>query len=252
LKTSSFYEIKDKYDRDGVVVVSDIIPLDLVLRAIEESNKLYRIAGLEPNVKEVFWRLQGSKKYLEKFEQVIYRSTSFSEIAYYPKLMELIKVLLNDSGQPSLFKDKLIYKAPGQDGYPLHQDFNWWHGYSAEDICTAVIPFDDISERNGGIEFFLGCHKECFLPEGENRALSEEEEKKLDEYESIIISMKPGDVLIFHSLAPHFSSRNMSDTWRRQLYPTYCSSKIGDVYTKQIETQRIKEKSRKDGNIYAY
>ena len=88
MKTSSFYEIKDKYDRDGVVVVSDIIPLDLVLRAIEESNKLYRIAGLEPNVKEVFWRLQGSKKYLEKFEQVIYRSTSFSEIAYYPKLMD--------------------------------------------------------------------------------------------------------------------------------------------------------------------
>ena len=80
--------------------------------------------------------------------------------------------------------------------------------------------------------------------------MTDEEEAKLDDYESVIISMKPGDMLVFHSLTPHCSSRNMSNIWRRQLYPTYCSSRVGDVYTRQLEIQRGNEKLRQGGNIY--
>lgn len=242
---------KDYYDKNGVVIINDLLDSSLVEEAIIEAQRIFEKANSDIIRDNEFWRLQNDKLYFEKFEPVIKKSGVFEKLIFNQDVLSIVGLLLNDSKMPFLFKDKLIFKAPGQDGYPLHQDFNWWHDYQPDDVCTVVIPLDPISDRNGGIEFYLGCHRECYLPEGQNRALNEEEEPRLDDYESVIYNMNPGDILIFHSLTPHFSSRNMSKIWRRQLYPTYCSSRIGNVYEKQIATLRMREKARHGNNIYS-
>ena len=51
--------------------------------------------------------------------------------------------LLGD--EPSLFKDKLILRPPGTEGYGLHQDYAYygWTGVPADQILAVQIAIDD-------------------------------------------------------------------------------------------------------------
>ena len=243
-------ELHAGYTSQGVALAKNVIPTEIISKAKLEAIKLAKQAHPSTYNECVFWKKQGDTFFLEKYEPIINNSFVFNALWRYPSVLQIVSKILKDS-TPNLLKDKLIYKAPGQNGYPLHQDYNWWHSYSKSDLCTVVIPLDRSNEENGGIEFFLGCHDECFLPKGENRALNSEERKKLAHKTSIIFDLNPGDLLIFHSLTPHFSSRNMSNKHRTQFYPTFCNSKVGqDAYTNQLKTHRRKLTAINNTNIY--
>ncbi len=246
----SDFESLKSYFEYGVTISKGLLPKNLVNEAAELSNKLIEQAKFDPDSENAFWRIQGQAKYLEKIEPVVDLSEVLKSIIFHPRIIDLASSVLRDEKEPYLFKDKLIFKAPGQDGYPLHQDFNWWHSYPADAICTVVIPLDKVNEMNGGIEFFLGCHSDPFLPKGENRELNSDEEQLVDGFDSKIFALEPGDVLVFHSLTPHCSYRNMSNAWRRQLYPTYNNSSIGDRYSEQLRIQRRNEYLRHTNNEY--
>jgi len=238
-----------EYKETGVAVARKVISLDLIETALDESRRL--LTSCDPNVFDqgVYWKKQRDRVFLEKFEPVIDRSEIFNRLSEDIGIIALVGALLSDSF-PKLLKDKLIYKAPGQDGYPLHQDYNWWHSYPAHEICTAVIPLEPSHGENGGIEFYLGCHDTVYLPEGENRPLNTHEKARLINKPSTIFDLNPGDVLIFHSLTPHFSGRNMSASGRTQFYPTYCSSRVGDVYQIQLQNHKYKSSEINESNIY--
>ena len=241
--------IKEVYSRDGVVVVRNVVPKEVVEKALVESAKLSLLADHDNYDESIFWKKQSENIFLEKFEPVIDRSNVFFDLSRDRNVLKLVGLVLGDES-PWLLKDKLIYKSPGQNGYPLHQDYNWWHQYTASEICTVVIPLEKSNLRNGGIEFYTGCHKEIYLPNGENRALEDHEIRGLEKKDSVIFDLDPGDVLVFHSLIPHFSGRNMSDCARTQFYPTYCSSRIGNVYESQLANHRKMTRRKNQNNIY--
>lgn len=241
--------IKETYDRDGVVVVRNFFPEETVKKALTESKRLSLSADFNNFDESIFWKKQNESLFLEKFEPVIDRSSIFLNISRDEKLLRLVGLVLADDS-PLLLKDKLIYKSPGQNGYPLHQDYNWWHQYPAGEICTVVIPLEKSNLSNGGIEFYKGCHKEIYLPSGENRGLEDHEIRGLEKKDSVVFDLNSGDVLVFHSLIPHFSGRNMSYSARTQFYPTYCSSRVGDVYESQLANHRKMTRRKNQKNIY--
>ena len=71
-------------------------------------------------------------------------------------------------GEARLFKDKLIFKAPGVAGYDMHQDWAWgWQRLCpADDILSISIQIDGASSDNGGIELFPGYHQQLLTPPG--------------------------------------------------------------------------------------
>lgn len=241
--------LKDEYLSNGVVVARDILPDQLINEAGRLAKELFEKADHKKFEKSTFWKKQNDRYFLEKYEPIIDRSEVFQSLYRHESVISIVGALLNDKS-PHLMKDKLIYKSPGQDGYPLHQDYNWWHAYPPNELCTAVIPLEASGQDNGGIEFFLGCHDEVFLPEGENRPFNHVEKSKLIDKDSIIYDLQPGDLLVFHSLTPHFSGRNMSSYSRTQFYPTYCSSRVGDVYQQQLDNHRTKSIAINATNIY--
>jgi ectoine hydroxylase-related dioxygenase (phytanoyl-CoA dioxygenase family) len=241
--------IRDTYSRDGVVVVRDFFSEETIIDALIESQRLSSLAHCDSFDESIFWKKQGEIFFLEKFEPVIDRSSIFLNISRDQDLLRLVGLVLDDDS-PLLLKDKLIYKSPGQNGYPLHQDYNWWHQYPADEICTVVVPLEKSNLSNGGIEFYAGCHKEIYLPHGENRGLENHEIRDLGNKDSVIYDLNPGDVLVFHSLIPHFSGRNMSCCGRTQFYPTYCSSRVGDVYESQLVNHRKMVRRNNQKNIY--
>lgn len=59
------------------------------------------------------------------------------------------------------------------------------------------------------------------------------------------IETVPGDVLIFHSLAPHQSGTNTVDVFRRSFYLTYSAARSGDFYADQLEAYKKYSPSEK-------
>src|SRR5262245_66386633 len=61
------------------------------------------------------------------FDPVIDLSPLFEKVARDPRLLDLGAAIY---GEPAfLFKDKLIFKPPGAQGYALHQDYISWDSF---------------------------------------------------------------------------------------------------------------------------
>lgn len=156
--------------------------------------------------------------------------------------MEPLRDIFND--EPLLFKDKLIFKLPGTQGYTMHQDQAWWQLCPPDDILSVLIAIDGADAANGALELFSGYHHQLLTPKGELRNLDENEIAKIDSARGELMETQPGDVVIFHSLTPHQSGVNASAKPRRSLYLSYSAARNGDLhdvyyeqYTKRITAQ---------------
>lgn len=60
----------------------------------------------------------------ERIDPVVDISPVFAALASDPRITTVIEAIFHDKAL--LFKDKLIFKAPGTKGYTPHQDQAWW------------------------------------------------------------------------------------------------------------------------------
>lgn len=154
---------------------------------------------------------------LESLDPIVDLSPAAEKMANDPKLREVLGELLGDA--PCLFKDKLILKPPGANGYALHQDYIHWPGFPTT-FTTVVIALDRASAENGGIELFPGLHRGGVLAplDGDYHDLPE---SLVRNAERVRLDLEPGDLAIFGCFLPHRSAPNRSASARRQLYFSY-------------------------------
>src|SRR5205807_2640681 len=121
--------------------------------------------------------------------------------------------------EPCLFKDKLIYKPPGVQGYGLHQDWIAWPGFPRS-FLTVLVPLDPSGVENGCTEVFSGYHHQGSLSveDGQYHELPPD---LMDESRGVPLELEPGDAAVFGGFTPHRSAPNRSPHWRRQLYLSY-------------------------------
>jgi len=203
----------------------------------------------DDNLRTGFRPIDG-KKMIERIDPVIDVSPLFQSVVDDPRILGALASIFRD--EPKLFKDKLIFKLPKMTGYTMHQDQAWWQMCDSDDILSVSIAVDGASVDNGCIELFPGYHRSLISPKGELRNLHEAEVKQhIDETKGQKIATKPGDVLIFHSLAPHRSGDNTSTGSRRSLYLTYTAARSGNLYAahrdhyKTYITAKMNEEEKK-------
>lgn len=144
-------------------------------------------------------------------------------------------------------------------GYTMHQDYAWWQPQGGESklpnltpgkILSVMIGIDAATAENGAIQLFPGRHDKLLSTPGELRNMKSDEVDQLDLSTAVLGATTPGDVVIFHSLAPHCSDSNNSNTSRRQLYFTYNAISAGDVYEAQQAHYRTYASKNKDGAFF--
>jgi len=155
------------------------------------------------------------------------------------------------AGDVMPFKDKFIYKASGTQGYKIHQDYTYWLELPAppEALLTAVVAVDAADAENGALEFYPGMHrghlrsnetpKDIFNPE---KGLLPAE--LLEGRTAEMITVDPGDVIVFGSLVPHQSGINHSNRSRRFLFYSYSAASYGDL--REIYYRNLYDYLRKD------
>jgi ectoine hydroxylase-related dioxygenase (phytanoyl-CoA dioxygenase family) len=78
-------------------------------------------------------------------------------------------------------------------------------------------------------------------PEGLETNFRDVELAQIDMSRGKKMETHPGDVLIFHSLAPHQSGRNLAEVSRRSLYLSYNAARSGDLRGRYYEHYKNRE-----------
>jgi ectoine hydroxylase-related dioxygenase (phytanoyl-CoA dioxygenase family) len=235
----------ETYRRKGYLHLPALFSNEDVEAWDAESRRLLKLGlSREDNLRAVSKPLAPGVAIVDRLNPVIDLSPIFMTLVRDSRITEAVDKL---AGEPVLlFKDKLIYKMPGIDGYAMHQDYSMWQTFPAG-LINVLVSIDDANADNGGVEFFPGHHHRLLSATGVIRYMNVEEASEIDVDSGEIISTKPGDVVFFSDLTPHRSGPNRSGCMRRQLYLTYSLARHGDLYQQQLEF--ISERRRKRAGV---
>lgn len=222
-----FQELLLDYQRDGFVVLRGLFSAAETAAWQEESDRLLAQPWVSPRNIRTPYRMNSVIP--ERVDPIVDVSPLFNALVRDERLLGPVRALLGE--EALLFKDKLILKAPGVDGYTMHQDWAWgWEPLCpADKILSVSIQIDGADVSNGCIELFPGYHHKLLTPSGMQTNFRAEELAQIDLGTGLKMETQPGDVLIFHSLTPHQSGKNTASYSRRSLYLTYNGVSAGDV-----------------------
>jgi ectoine hydroxylase-related dioxygenase (phytanoyl-CoA dioxygenase family) len=167
-------------------------------------------------------------KVADRIDPVIDISPVFAKLANDPRIVEPVSEMLGAAA--SLMKAKLITKRPGTMGYLPHQDFPYWEhmGLAADVMLSVQVAIDRGTPENGALELYPCLHRSR-LPSPAGAPL-DTDARALDPHPSEVVASEPGDLLCFHSLAPHQSGPNRAGHPRRTLYFTYAGGVGPEIY----------------------
>ncbi|MDF2962266.1 MAG: hypothetical protein K0S39_4001 [Paenibacillus sp.] len=185
---------------------------------------------------------------IERMDPVHDISPVFADLVQDERILSPLRDIYLD--EPLLFKDKLIFKLPGANGYSMHQDAAWWQGFPIDGLISVMVAIDGATTENGGLELFPGYHDRLRSTVGELRNMNAGEIAGVDPKSGEIVETNPGDIIIFHSYTPHQSGPNLSNVSRKQLFLTYSPSKNGQLYRAHYQHYQRYSLRGKDVNSY--
>jgi hypothetical protein len=209
-----------QYASDGFTILPGVFSSDEIDALRVEADRLFRRSDLidTDNIR-CRWQnhFQTGECRFDCFDPVIDLSPVCENIARSPKLLGLLGALYGETA--CLFKDKLIFKIPGAEGYQLHQDYIAWDSFPRS-FLTAIVAIDPCDRENGATEVFRGYHVRGYMspPDGVYHKLADD---VVDPSKGVVLSLQPGDVAVFSGYTPHRSAANRSDRSRRMLYLSY-------------------------------
>ena len=214
---------------DGYIVISGLLDEARLCEIDLETSRLNKNRELFAKQASSELRHDNSGNPVhDRLEPVIPHSAVFDNLSTDPLITIPIEQLLGDKA--SVFKEKLIYKPPGVEGYGPHQDYRYWDYLKipADDILTLMINIDHSDARSGALEIFPGTHKSC-LPAPAHNPL-DVDPNHLQSLSGKLICCDPGDAILFHSMLAHRSARNASRGSRRAWFTSWIAGRWSNRY----------------------
>jgi ectoine hydroxylase-related dioxygenase (phytanoyl-CoA dioxygenase family) len=212
--------LAEQYADDGFVMVRGVFSAGEISVLDAEATRLHRRLDLidADNIR-CRWQnhFQTGECRFDCFDPVIDLSRACEQAARSAKMLDLVGQLYGE--RPCLFKDKLIFKPAGAEGYRLHQDYIAWSSFPMS-FLTAIVAIDACDRENGATEVFRGYHRRGYMSpkDGMYHHLPDD---AVESSAGVILALEPGDVAFFSGFTPHRSSPNRSARSRRMLYLSY-------------------------------
>jgi ectoine hydroxylase-related dioxygenase (phytanoyl-CoA dioxygenase family) len=196
--------IISRVEADGVCVVPDFIPRDLLAQIkseVDSLNASERISG------RGFIESEGAN---QRVFNLVNKGEVFERIVQNDDVMDVMGRLLGGDFILSGFSSNTT--GPGGEEMILHSDSGYVPPPHPEYLLSAnaVWMIDDFTEENGGTRYVPGSHKLRDVP------------RPGGEYPTVPIVGKAGSVAFLHGYTWHKTGANVSrDQMRRALFAYY-------------------------------
>lgn len=227
-------QMKVDYDRDGFLAVKNVLSQDQLAAIRERIDAL--IADPDNPPEGVGIGREGNTvkdKDSDAAKNDDVRGASFlvrnlpffQEIARTPRLLSLARGLLGP--RVKVFRDQALFKPPGGQAKPPHQDQSYFRVQPIDDLVTAWIALDDSTLENGCMCYVSGSHKHGIFPIAQDPDRPVHHIPKTGDIDlpaPTAVPVPAGSVIFHHGCTLHHSDENRSDTWRKAIIFHYSTS----------------------------
>ena len=221
----------ESYRRDGYLVIENLITNE-ELGNLQSRIREYTHGGrstealkvqIEPRIERGEIEVEHPGDGIRKIDQLVQADDLFGKLGIHPNITATLASLLGPDIK--MFRNSLLLKAPGVGSAKgMHQDSPYWP-IEPMDLCSCWFALDDATLDNGCMRVIPGAHQRCALPHIKVTDDFVVEEGYYDRDEMVTVPMKAGSGLFFHSLLPHYTAPNTSNSWRRAIALSYMSAR---------------------------
>lgn len=189
---------------------------------IERGDRDEALASVAPG----YWRPGDDPAALRKTDNAWWANRTIEEVATDAYLGACAARLMR-AEVIRLWQDQLLHKPGG--GSPTatagwHQDLYYWgSAVTTDQLLTAWVAFDDVTEQNGAVRVVAGSHRWGIVDDvsdfwsrdldAQERAIAEH----ADGIEVVPLVLRAGQASFHHCLTLHGSRPNLTDKPRRGL-----------------------------------
>lgn len=220
----------EAYHRDGYIVVEKLVSEEEVAALgarLHEYTHGDRIRGglrfqIEPRVQRGELAVEHPGDGIRKIDYLVQEDDLFRQLGLHPNILSILTQILGPDMK--MFRNSLLLKPPEVGSAKgMHQDSPYWP-IAPMDLCSCWFPLDDATLENGCMAAIPGGHQQGALPHVHVTDDFVVDEAYYNPDDMVMLPMKAGSGLFFHSLLPHYTAPNRSTKWRRAIALSYMSA----------------------------
>jgi ectoine hydroxylase-related dioxygenase (phytanoyl-CoA dioxygenase family) len=201
----------DHFDREGFVVIEDLIDPDTLCQAVEVVDELERES-------DKFLRSQPDGRVsiaetgaITFTTHLVTKSPELRKLSAYPRIVDICSDLIG--ADVRLYWDQAVYKKPEKPRrFPWHQD-NGYTFVEPQQYLTFWMALSDATWQNGCPQVARGLHRMGTLRHSFVDPLGFE---CFEDYDDIAIAeVAAGGAVVFSSLTPHLTGPNTTREVRK-------------------------------------
>jgi ectoine hydroxylase-related dioxygenase (phytanoyl-CoA dioxygenase family) len=161
----------------------------------------------------------------------------YEPCTYYPlfkafseseKLLDTVEQLL---GPDILFHYSKLNMKPPQIGSVVewHQDLSYYP-LTNRDSLAVLFYLDDADAENGCLQIIPNCHEGCLLDHTREGYFQGRVTETVDASKAVLVEGKSCAAIFMHCMAPHASTTNCSNRYRRTLILSYRAADAFPVF----------------------
>jgi phytanoyl-CoA hydroxylase len=230
----------EAYDRDGYVVVEDLLSASEV-DALRERIRDYTHGGrswdeikvqIEPRVQRGELTVAHVGDGIRKIDGLVQSDDLFNKLGMHENIVGIVEQIVGPDIK--MFRNSLLLKPPEVGSVKgMHQDSPYWP-IEPMSLVSCWFTLDDATVENGTMAVIPGAHKQGALPHVSVTDDYVVEESYYDMADTVVTPIRAGGGLFFHSLLPHYTGPNLSNKWRRAIALSYMSAQ--SYYTGEGES----------------
>ncbi len=149
----------------------------------------------------------------------------FQSVAKQETLLACARGLLGP--RVKVFRDQALFKPPGGQAKPLHQDQSYFRVEPLDGLVTAWIALDNATLENGCMCYVPFSHRHGVFPVGQDPERPVHHIPDTGDIElpaPVPCPVPAGSVIFHHGCTLHQSAENKSKTWRKAIIFHYATS----------------------------
>ncbi len=237
-------KLKEYFKRDGYIFIPGFLN-ETEVKQIEDKIKEY-IIHVVPKMSSshVFYEDKSDKNSLKQLQDLQIYDPFFSEILYNSRFEEIAKMLLEVK---VIGKTIEYFNKPPKIGKPTppHQD-GYYFNLKPPQAITMWMALENVDLENGCLRYIPGSHLTGMRQHGRSQTIGFSQGitdyNDQDRMNEEVFPVKPGDLLIHHSLTIHRADGNKSNTRSRKaiglIYFDHAAKE--DIRTKEAYQKMLK------------